>query len=757
MVKFHPYLFLLFPTLGVALAQSPQPIAGSVDTCRKHLASDNTQIRQESLFDIEKQPENASQLVPELTALLNDENDATKILAVACLAQAGTNAAPATDSLIALLDHQDYLFRAEVMEAIAKIGPVAEANLLRALQSNSPRIRAASLAVLNRTAVIDSQVLKQLQMDADSRVRIGVAQAWKKHGPVGVVHIVALTQNTEIEVTVGAIDALRYHFEDSAMAVKALVQCLSNPDAADSAAGALRTFGFEAQSAIPSIVAAYPFGNPATYNSSYLRAVAGDILLTIGPPQIADLDSLRDLLKNPNPNIRALAAHLIGQLGENAHAAATDLEELCLAEVSENVRIENQASTIQNEQDRDEFLINNDGHYEAALEACAAYWRVTRNTTRFVELVEQITVLSKTETIFRGSFFEAFDESPFEDFTQRDVEIALRLLESPHETVRNTFSYNAAELPPSVVTVELITKLWKKSNVRSSGSLELYSKLQIRGRENEVAQLLLTSYNQNIIELNLFADTVAAKKILAPGIAEVLEKGLDSQNLFERSSCLKALAALAEDKEKSQAVLISGAERHQDLQSYALESLLANELVGEKAIAFADRCLASSNLSAVRPAIMLLAMNGPKAMPSLPKIQKQLQDHRVGHTDAIALHVAIANTCIAGDKSNFQQLFTAAFAGNGENDELQRLQFPILISRLGAQRALFNDETFFMVQYAKEHRDSDRHLLPSLLDMLHRSGDPTSIAILTSLQNDRDWSVRRKAERILREIRSGDE
>ncbi len=747
-------LLILFQwtIVGCGFRQTIETDRDQVVSWRSRVNNNQVELLQ-TLFKLQTETAMVEQLIPELTKLLKEGSEPVRRLTVRCLNQAGVKASPAVASLVPNLDHRDYLFRSEVMQTLKAIGPIAAPELKEALKSQSPRIRASALSTLNSLVTVEANLLAQLQTDPDSRVRICVAQAWKKHGKRGVENIVAFLKDPESVVATGAALSLRFHFEDQQMAVEHLSKSLSRKDSAYSSALALQSFGVDAQIAIPQLIRSIPLGFADDSGQFLSEDIVSTVLANIGPPRLADLESFRQLLTDSNPNRSTIAARMIGQLGTEAEAVAPQLEHLFQSSLLEHLKVKEQASLIADEIERERFLSKNDGQESLCLATCSAYWRVSRNTERFVQLIEDLATQWESEIHFL--------DPPFAEFLEQDIPFLRRMLESSNvhvrETVTNALKY---DIPKETISLEVLTSLRKLDRLNVY-TLQNLTKNVIRNLRPQFLSWLIEDFEDKVLNLHDFARTVASQKMRGPKVETILTHGLESPDLHVRNSCLAGLAAIASDDQESVRILVSNAEKDKELRRTSLEALLKQRRASELAVSFATECLADPEIWVRNYTISLLARIGPAASKSIPKLKELANTiangSENGGNNEAELRLVIVVACISGDKSEFERRCGFAVSDRTENGWRARSAILNLLEELGPDGNSFMDDITRLIQFASSHREADQFTLEHGLKLLAVVGSTRSIELLKTFQFDRDWQIRSKVKRILKMIDEGTE
>ena len=743
-------LFAFYWTIVVkAFGQEATSVQDRVESFRMRIGTaDNDSL--DALYELCKQPEIVEHLVPELTKLLANGSEPARRLAFRCVGQVGEKAKPAVAALVANLDHRDYLIRLELAQTLTAIGPIALPELNEALKSPSAKVRAAALSIIDRLATVEPESLDILQNDPDPRVRIAVAQAWKKHGRLGVEQIVKLLKDQDSVVVSGAAQSLCFHYEDTALSVRHLSESLSRKDSGYLAATALESLGVDAQIAIPKLIRSYPLGLPERFSRNPHKDLVQQALERIGPPRLADLNSLRQLLSDANPSIRAIAAKAIGQLGTDAAEAASDLKTFCLSSAVEHKKIIEQASTIKNELEHDRYLWKNDGHEESAEAACAAYWQVSRNTERFVQLIEELAACWNAEVFF--------EDGSFAEFSEQDIPFLLKMFESADQNVRESAAFAFYDIPKKKFSMEQLGK------IRNAGYLDGKTLAGIRWELEKfhgesLLPWLLEDFEKKELELHELAKIVGSLKIRDPRVDGILNKGLDSKDHFSPNVSSIALAAVAVDEEKAADILLANAERNKRFRRSSLEGLLNQRKPSESAISFATNCLSDSDVWVRRYSISLLARIGPPATESIPAIKELMsrlskKGEEESDKDTI-LRIVIAETCISRDKSEFLRRLELAMEDQTEDGWRERSRILNLIEELGPEGDFFMDEISRIIRHASANRKTDQFMVEHGMSVLAIIGSPRAIELLKSFQTDRDWQIQLKAKRLLRLIEEG--
>lgn len=724
-----------------ALSLFAQVPTESIEDWRGKLSPNHEELLA-TLDRLEEHVDLAKQLVPDLTSLLSVDSTPTRKLTVRCLGKAGSDAAPAIDSLIALLDHSDYTLRIEVMECLKSLGITALPKLKEALQSNSPRIRSFALSLLNHASVVEADLLEKLQQDADGRVRLCVAQAWQKHGKVGVAQICKLTEDEDAAVAVAAVDSLRHNYADPSTAVEYLRKSVGRIDTWEQSVYALESFGVDAQIAIPELVSSFHLKELPFYVSFGSDSITHEALSHIGPIRIADLDRLLPALNHPSPQTRELAASVIGALGLQGIAAAPDLEKSWRSSMIEHRKVLEQMKEITDENERRDFSDDNRYYEHAALEAIETYWQVTGDMEKVAQLIEE-TARCWDEAIF-------FYGSPFDNASFSDAEILLKLWQSDNENVRLSATLTYHSFPVSAMSLDHL------KDSRQFNNFGRWTLKRIGENGDPEWRALLVSWVLEELEkgnLTLWevADIVIDNKIRDPKLETIFRDSLFVVN-SDKSSCLNALASMAESDNACVKFLISSATKDPTLQPDALRSLMDLPSVDDEAIRFATDCLKSSEKMTVFNALSVLAKAGQAAQASLPIVKMERKFKNDYEQEDYREYQLVAIALLTNDKGTYQAELEHFFRYEGELHDLPSFS---PLERVGKNGKMFIPEiAAYLAKASSSHENRSDHLRRGFR-LLWSIGSDEAKEILRSYVNDRDWEVQNKARIALEALHSG--
>ena len=268
----------------------------------------------------------AADVVPELArALENDHHTAVLHNVAAALGNIGEAARASVPQMIVMFKDDDSLVYEPARLGLANFGVIAVPALIDLLRD--PDNRAAAAAVLGDIgpeAEAAVPALARALEDSDDDVRRTSADALGDIGPAAEAAVPALARaldDTDASVRSNAATALGDLGPVARAAVPALVRALrdGDPDTRWASAEALGEIGVASEAVVAGLIDA--LDDPGAWVPMYAR----DGLKALGPEAIpAVIGALSDL----DPEVRRLAAEVLGSYGSGAQAAIPALEAL---------------------------------------------------------------------------------------------------------------------------------------------------------------------------------------------------------------------------------------------------------------------------------------------------------------------------------------------------------------------------------------------------------------------------------------------
>ena len=262
--------------------------------------------------------------VPELIELLRDSNSDVRMNSLRALERIGPAAAPAL--VIATKDSDDWV-RDSAATVLRKFQSTAVPAWIEALRDSEAKARSAAASILGEMGTAGEAAVPALLgalRDPEADVRSSAARALGTIGIEGQVVVMALIEvlnDSTAHVRAAAATALGSLGSAPQAAVSALVVSVVDSDASvrESAVSALGRMGPDAQAAVPVLISAL------RDSEANVRGSAGYALSRVSG---SALSTLTKVLKDAALEIRISAAHVIGDMGAAAVAAGPDLGEV---------------------------------------------------------------------------------------------------------------------------------------------------------------------------------------------------------------------------------------------------------------------------------------------------------------------------------------------------------------------------------------------------------------------------------------------
>lgn len=270
--------------------------------------------------------------VKSLREALTAGNRAQRIKAAEALGGMGSQAAEAVPELVAMIQENDDELRIAGIQALAQIGPPARAAiplLVDRLTDSNERIQLLTVTALRRLGAPAAPQFPALLAAARNKSTIVRAYVIQAMGAVGAIAVPTLTEalrDSELSVRVAAATSLGTLGTDALPARPDLEKALKDRDSElrQAAAGALVKIGPDASTAATWFQAIKD-------NDPDLATHAVKALEKIGRLRKEDLPAAIELLKNDRVAVRVLAVRLLGEteadikLGTESKPAITGL------------------------------------------------------------------------------------------------------------------------------------------------------------------------------------------------------------------------------------------------------------------------------------------------------------------------------------------------------------------------------------------------------------------------------------------------
>ena len=724
-------LLCLFLCVGILSAQDKSKTDELTKHWQEKLSVNDEQLVT-TLDELQQHPEVIKQVIPELSAILGRGSDTEQKLAARCLRGAESLPDPTLNLLVRLLDHPDNLFRSEVAQTLRQLGPQAVPKLQAALDSDSPRVRSSSLSILNHLVTVDVSTLEKLQQDPDERVRISVARAWLKHGKAGVRKTGELTADPALPVALVAIEVLQFNETDPETAAAFIGKSAHRKELYEASACALETLGRYAAVAIPDLIGAMHKNEPPFDWRRGFATIVHEALTHIGPARTDELPRLIPLLKIPDPRTQELVAELIGRLDRETEIAAPELEKTCLLNARESEKLRQTLLQPQNEAEQQEINAKILSCEEAYQKAFRAFWHVTDDVPRTMKLMEQVVAITKSPFY---SYLPNIDH-----VTSDDVRRFVGWLNSEDPHLKETAQSLWSRFPASALDSDLLREATRTIPVR------LWTLEQLASREQDAdlpIQLAEWSHYHIVGSSSAardFAQLVKAKQLGVPKIVATLRAHIKDKNLAKKANSLALLVALEENDAARTQLVVDYVSEYPELREKALDIFRTQNVIGVEQIRFATDSLADSDSTVVYSALSLLAEAGPAASSSLDAIRNIPESKNTVNITLRELR-RIAICSITNDKSLYQENQEILKETNEDPDYVHN---PIAVLHiLGPRCEQFLPEIESNLTLAPKNPKTRFLFLAPALKALSLIGNERARTMLSSYENDRDWTVQR--------------
>jgi HEAT repeat protein len=227
-------------------------------------------------------------------------------------------------ALTRALQHETPEVRVAAVQVLGRCGPDAVRPLLGALEDKEVKVRAYAAASLILVKPEPNTVLptlvKRLKAEPDAIVRQSLLRTLGTLGPDAVVPLTEALQDKEAVVQMAALNALGQigpKAKEALPALKELASKAEDPRIRSAAGPIIAKLGPDA---LPVLVELLKVDDSAT-RKGCLKALGQQK----DPPPKSAVPNLSLALTDKDPEVRALAAHLLGQIGPDAKEAVPAL------------------------------------------------------------------------------------------------------------------------------------------------------------------------------------------------------------------------------------------------------------------------------------------------------------------------------------------------------------------------------------------------------------------------------------------------
>ena len=670
--------------------------------------------------------EDTAPRLPQLIAivLLNEDPDCD--LAIRALAEMEAEAKPAVSALCLRLDDRRYWTRAHAVDALVAIGDASVVPLQELLNVPSSRCRAAAATALGRLRRLSLEEIEQLAKDEDPRVRAAVSHALANLGKPAVATLIAMLSDSHASVAVVAARGLRDNHEDSSAAIAALIQSLPRSHVGWAAADALASYGVEAQRAVPWIIKAYPLGEAGRFGWDDASEVA---LQHIGPPHKDDIPLLCECLSHAEMEARIQAANHLAMLGSTAESATPALEAAIKAMIDEHLtlNVEAESGDAATEDNRVWRMLE-------ASESCAiAFWSVTRDPQRFLEITEQLG----SDSVMRFWHRELDEALPV-----NTIPLINSLLSHPNPSVREEALYGIYDFGSKALPLkDAILPLTDDSDSDVAKLVVLVLAAIGPAMADVTGPRLLAAFRTGDVSLEEFASAVESLELKSLEVREILEQGARHKDELTFVACAKALTAVVDHSRPAATQLIEAIDKRNISGRTAIEIFREVESIDDLLIPFLKRQLRNEDFWTRSEALKALANMGPRAKPAAAQIESLLED------DDIRLQAAKAIWLINGEPTFLDDELKRIFAASGEdsrNDRHNAIEMITELKREGAR---------YLKYVVDETRSPESYFAQNAIATLEAIGTPEAVAALSATAESPDWVLRSGATKAIQRLR----
>jgi len=543
--------------------------------------------------------------------------------------------------------------------------------------------------------------------------------------------LIELLNDDAAAVALQACFSLKRQHASMDEVVPALAQALSRKAIAEHIIEALSDLGTEARSAIPSLLA-LSGENTSEYNS--LDEPIESALKHIGPPSPSHIDGICRFLDHKDLDRTALAANSLSLMGRAGKPAADRLliviDELLdyAAETDEKLNLP---------QDEDsEVAVDIEDIIFAAEYCVAAYWSVTRNADRFVELVERLELESDYPITFS-------DPSPWTGFSDSDIDSVKRLFSSNYVNDWltacngvNAMGFKGTRHHHKVFEFmeeypELTWDRW--GYLCSTMSPEVATK---------IASAVVVSYENGRMDLENFALKISSLGSGTPGSETILEKGLEGSDSWAVTACAQALCRTSTDLEKTSSLIVQAAAQNHITMRTAIETLRQMPRMPLSVRDFLITGAAGENVWTRHEAVAALGEMGPDAKFAIEKIEPLIDANFLDER----LQAAKALYLITGEANSFDHFLEIEFE-NRNNRVWELAKCMEAIADLGPRG------TKFQHHILANRKPFEQQAVVKLCKALQKIASKESIELLAEIAKSTDWEAKSAADSAIAAMR----
>lgn len=655
------------------------------------------------------------------------------------IAKHGPEARVAVSAVCRHLHSSSFSVRSLASDALVAIGPESVAALRKLLKVNSPITRSSVLQTLGRLKAISLEELAEYSKDHEPRVKSAVAIAIRmgefKDANESIANLlIQLLEDEEQAVLVQACLALQVYRVSPETIVPALVESMKQKRQLRVLVHTISRYGIDAQEAIPFLI---EYSSEFEALGEYFKGFDEE-LERIGPPSLNDVEKLLGLVGNDDFERSRRALDAIGRLGPRGRSTAPRLAEI-VTRFTEQGAVLKKLYDQSADEDREKYSRYYDCAW-AAKSGAVAFWNVSRDSKRFVELVEGIQLAFDGEIYFPRNLVY---ENPWERFSRKDALEISGWLSSGNPILVGTALHAIDQMGPNGdVHVDQLIKLLSQGQVATDSWLtpaDSLKNLGVAGAEKALPALI-ESVKAEETTFDELAAFVFETGVSNDEAAAMFRRGMSNGARIKDAA--RALCNTATDADDFIRLFVKSAKLLRLDNSDGTYVLNEMERVPASALAFAESNLMHKKYNyPVASAIELLGKIGPPANRTVDAIREHL-----GHRQFdVRLGCAVSLYQIAGDADTLIRVMKDELK-NPSNRVYERTKVIQKIADLGDQ-----GKTFRFLVWENEDYFVD-HGVRGYCNVLASIGDETAIESLQRVAQSKNWVARVSARDALNSL-----
>ncbi len=463
-----------------------------------------------------------------------------------------------------------------------------------------------------------------------------------------------------------------------------------------------------------------------------IKAREEEALKHIGPPAEIDIPQLFAGLAQGDQETRILTAKYLALLGPTGKSASGAVEAAAEKSIKEYVERKRQAKPDKLSE------VYASGRLLVAAEYCAAaVWAVTRDTPRFLDLIERLAIAADEP-------IECSDSVGLPELSADDCRRIGVMLRHPNPKVRETgldvLSDAGSRAQP--LKQELLHVAQDRNPEIAHEAIRSLAAIgPVVGRD--VEPVLLSMWRDGAIPLRPFAEAVGRLRIRSGATRAILERGLNDQELWTTVACASAICMTTDDPRGTARKIIEAAGNRAFTDRLAISIL--NDLKGEDelVIPYLVAQLQSEDYWTRAEAIDAVGGFGARASGAITALRKLMDDA----DDLIRLKAASAVFLIANDPAVLERELERVLA-NGDPYHRHNAMETIAAMKHSGGR-------FVRYLLTELHRPAPDDA-ETAIKALKAIGTEEAVAALRATAESSDWMIRSQAIEALRQVRDPD-